>query len=416
MLDPLLLFNRHLLFCIVTLYRRSLAMLPEFFEFHNPTKVVYEAGITRDLNPELEVLGVKRYFIVSDKIINDLGLVERVAEGLKEAGYEITGSFIDVKQDAELEDVKKCADLIKESGAQGIIAIGGGSVIDTAKGANILFSAGGDLVEDYSGANLLTEPLSPLVVIPTTSGTGSEVTKVAVIYDRENKEKLEFPDKYLLPNLAVLDPEMTTTLPPKMTAATGMDAFTHAIEAYVGIEASPMTDVFAVGAINLILENMVKAIENGDDIEARGAMQIAATMAGIAFSHSMVGCVHGMAHATGALYRVPHGVANTIFLPAGLEYNFDEIYNKLATLGPYMGVDTSGLSPEDAARKIIDAVRDFTAKLNAMGVVPIRLRDVGVPKDGLAAIAEGAINDGTSFYNPRPMDEEELLPYIEKVY
>jgi alcohol dehydrogenase class IV len=254
------------------------------------------------------------------------------------------------------------------------------------------------------------------VVIPTTAGTGSEVTMVAVIYDEENKEKLAFVDKFLLPNLAVLDPQMTFSLPPKMTAATGMDALTHAIEAYVGTQASPISDAFAVGAIELVVKHLVNATKNGEDVEARGGQLIAATMAGIAFSHSMVGCIHGMAHATGGLYRVPHGVANGIFLPFGMEYNFEEIKEKLARLAQIMGEDISGLSEEEAARLAIAAVRKLSGQLNELDALPLRLRDVGVPEDGLEAIAEGALNDGTSFYNPREMDEEELLPFIQKAY
>ncbi len=392
-------------------------MLPEFFEFYNPTKVVYQVGIATDLKPELDIIGKTKYFIISDHIIADLGLVDKVEAGLAEAGFEAVGRFLDVAQDARLNDVKKCADLVKASGAEGIISIGGGSVIDTAKAVNIMFSAGGDLVEDYSGAHTLTRPLNPHIVIPTTAGTGSEVTMVAVIYDEDNKEKLVFPDKYLLPNLAVLDPEMTLSLPPKMTAATGMDALTHAMEAYVGIQASPVSDVFAVGAIDLIMKNLVRAVEQGDDIEARGGMLIAATMAGISFTHSMCGVIHGMAHAVGAHFRVPHGVANGIFLPHGMEFNFEFIYEKLARLAPVMGEPAEGVAPEDAARNVIAAVRRLTSRLNELGALPIRLRDVGVPEDSLPLIAESALMDGSSFYNPRPMeDEAELLPFIQNAY
>ena len=391
-------------------------MLPEFFAFYSPTKVVYEAGIVSDLKPELDIIGIKKYFVVSDHILNDLGLVQKLADGLADAGCEMVGKFLDVQQDARLNDVKTCAEAVKSSGAEGIVSIGGGSVIDTAKAVNILFSEGGDLVEDYSGGHLLTRPLKPHVVIPTTAGTGSEVTMIAVIYDEENKEKLFFADKFLMPNLAVLDPEMTLSLPPKLTASTGMDALTHSIEAYVGVEASPFSDAFAAGAIELILKYLINATEDGADIEARGAMLIASAMAGIAFTHSMVGCVHGMAHVTGALYRVPHGEANTIYLPYGMEYNFEEITEKLARLAPIMGEDVTGLTEEEAARQAIEAVRKLTGKLHELGAIPIKLSEVGVPEDGLADIAEGALNDGTSFYNPREVEPEELLPYIQRAY
>jgi alcohol dehydrogenase class IV len=391
-------------------------MLPEFFEFYNPTKVVYKDGIATDLKPELDLIGIKKYFIVSDHIIHGVGLVDKVAEGLKDAGCEAVGQFLDVAQDARLNDVKRCANLVKASGAQGILSIGGGSVIDTAKAVNILFSVGGDLVEDFSGAHTLTRPLNPHVVIPTTAGTGSEVTMFAVIYDEDNKEKLLFPDKFLLPNLAVLDPQMTVSLPPKMTAATGMDALTHAVEAFVNPPASPISDGFSLGAIELIMQNLVRAVENGTDIEARGGMLIASTMAGIAFTHAMVGCVHAMAHTTGAHFRVPHGVANAIFLPVGLEYNFEYIQDKLARLAPIVGALEPGMSNEEAAKAVIASIRNLTQQLNKLNALPIRLRDVGVPEDGLATIAEGALNDGSSFYNPRPMDAEELLPFVKMAY
>ncbi|MDZ7830434.1 MAG: iron-containing alcohol dehydrogenase [Desulfobacterales bacterium] len=391
-------------------------MLPEFFAFYSPTKVVYEPGIISDLKPELDIIGIKKYFVVSDHILNDIGLVQKLADGLAEAGCEMVGTFLDVKQDARLSDVNTCTEAVKASGAEGIISIGGGSVIDTAKAVNIIFSEGGDLVEDYSGGHLLTRPLKPHIVVPTTAGTGSEVTMVAVIYDEENKEKLVFADKFLQPNLAVLDPEVTFSLPPKLTASTGMDALTHSIEAYVGIEASPFSDAFAAGAIELIMKYLVAATEDGEDAEARGAMLIAAAMAGIAFTHSMVGCVHGMAHVTGALFRVPHGEANAIYLPYGMEYNFEEITEKLARLAPVMGETVSGLPEEEAAQKAIEAVRKLTGKLHELGTLPIKLSEVGVPEDGLADIAEGTVNDGTSFYNPREVEPEELLPYIQRAF
>ncbi|MBU2488772.1 MAG: iron-containing alcohol dehydrogenase, partial [Proteobacteria bacterium] len=162
--------------------------------------------------------------------------------------------------------------------------------------------------------------------------------------------------------------------------------------------------------------HIVTATKTGDDLEARGGMLVASALAGISFSHSMVGCVHGMAHATGGIYRVPHGVANGIFLPHGMEYNFEECKDRMAKLAPFMGVDVSGLSEDQAARAAIAAVRKLTGELNALGALPIRLRDVGVPEDGLAAIAEGAVNDGTSFYNPREVVADEILENVKNAY
>jgi len=391
-------------------------MLPEFFEFYNPTRIVYGQGIASDFAAELDSLGVEKYFIVSDTIISDLGITKKVMDGLLSAGIEVTGEFLDVPQDSEVSTVNGCAEQATASGAEGLIAIGGGSVIDTAKAANILISEGGDLIEDHSGAQTLTRPLKTLVVIPTTAGTGSETTMAAVVYDKENRVKTSFTDKFLLPSLAVLDPEMTLSLPPKLTASTAMDALTHAIEAYVDLQWSPVSDALALGAVELIFNNIVQATNHGEDLEARGALLIASTMAGIAFSHSMVGCVHGMAHSVGGLYRVPHGIANAILLPHGMEYNFDEARDKLAKLAPIMGEDISGLSVEDEARKAIEAVKKLTGALNKMGMLPLRLREVGVIEDGLLEIAEATVLDGASFYNPREVVAEEILVHLKNAY
>lgn len=391
-------------------------MLPEFYQFHHPTKVIYGEGLVNDFAHELEELGVKNYFMVSDQVLSSLGLIEPIKTGLEEAGFTITGEFYDVPQDASVEAVKRIGRQATDSGAEGLMAIGGGSVIDATKAANFVFSEGGDLIEDYSGAATLTRPLKPFIVIPTTAGTGSENTLVAVIYDVAAKTKLAFSDKYLLPDLAVLDPVMTQSLPPGLTASTGMDALTHAVESYVGIDTSPHSQALAVGAIKHIFKYLVRATQKGDDIEARGGMLIAANMAGSAFSHSMVGCVHAMAHAVGGLTRVPHGVANAILLPYGMEYNFEERKDKFAKLAPVMGVDVTGMSLDEAARGAIAAVRELGQQLNALDAIPLRLRDAGVPEARLPAIAEAATEDGTVIYNPREVVAEEILIHLKNAY
>ncbi|MCK5683672.1 iron-containing alcohol dehydrogenase [bacterium] len=391
-------------------------MLSEFFQFQNRTKIVYGEGMALDFTHELEELGTSKFFIVSDRIIEKLGMVKQIKDALISEGIEITGEFFDVPQDASITCVEEISKLATESKAEGLIAIGGGSVIDAAKGANFIFTNGGKLIDDYSGASTLSAPLNPLVVIPTTAGTGSECTLVAVINDVENKTKLAFSDPYLLPSLAVLDPEMTRTLPPGVTASTGIDALTHAIEAYVGIDGSPYSDAFAVAAIEHIFNNIVQATENGDDLEARGYMLIGSNLAGIAFSHSMVGCVHCMAHATGGLTRVPHGIANGIYLPHGMEYNFEEVKEKFAKLAPVMGEDVTGLSVDEAARKAIDAVKNLLGRLNSLDAIPLRLRDVGVSEDQLVEIANAAEEDGASLYNPREVVAKEILVHIKNAY
>lgn len=391
-------------------------MLPEFYQFYHPTKVIYGEGLVDDFSHELEELNARTFFVVSDHVIHDLGLVQRAMDGLQEAGFTITGAYYDVPQDASVQSVETISRLAGETGAQGLIAIGGGSVIDATKAANFIFSEGGDLIEDYSGAATLTRPLKPLVVIPTTAGTGSECTLVALVYDEEDKTKLAFSDKFLLPDLAVLDPLMTQSMPPGLTASTGMDALTHAVESYVGVDSSPHSEALAASAIRHVFKYLLRATENGNDLEARGGMLIAANLAGSSFSHSMVGCVHSMAHATGGIARVPHGVANAILLPHGMEYNFEVCKQKYAELLPFMGVDGSGLSVEEAARMAIEAVRSLGRQLSALDAIPTRLRDTGVSQEILPQIAEAAVEDGTIVYNPREVVAEEILKHLEAAY
>ena len=391
-------------------------MLPEFYQFHHPTKVIFGEGLANDCSHELEELGVTNYFIVSDEVLSSLGLIEQIRKGLQEAGFTITGEFYGVPQDASVEAVEAISRQATDSGAEGLIAIGGGSVIDATKAANFIFSEGGDLIEDYSGAATLTKPLKPFVVIPTTAGTGSENTVVAVIYDVANKTKLAFSDKFLLPDLAVLDPLMTQSLPPGLTASTGMDALTHAVESFVGIDASPHSQALAVEAIKQIFKYLLRATKNGDDIEARGGMLIAANMAGSSFSHSMVGCVHAMAHSVGGLTRVPHGVANAILLPHGMEYNLKVSKKKFAELAPVMGVDVTGMSVDEAARGAIAAVRKLGQLLHDLDAIPLRLREAGVPEESLPAIADVATEDGSVIYNPREVVAEEILVHLKNAY
>lgn len=387
-----------------------------FFQYSCPTKIIFNSGISKDFGIELSSLGLSKALVITDAMLVKLGLVQPIIEGIKGAGVDIAGVFDAVPPNSELETIKHCFEKASGSGVDGLIAIGGGSVIDTAKGVDILLTHGGDLVGDYSGAETLPGPLKPLVAIPTTAGTGSEVTHAAVILDATNHTKLSFVDRNLAPHLAVLDPELTVGLPPKLTAATAMDAMTHAIEAVTSVQANPLSDSLSAKAIRMIRANILRAVLHGEDLEARGELLAAATMAGMAFDHAMVGVVHGMAHATGALAAVHHGTANNIFLPWGMEYNFESCIGRYAEIADYLGVKTDGLSDEAAARKAIEVIKRLREELQKACGLPFRLRDVGVREDQLDAIAEGAVNDGTSYYNPREVVKEVVLETVKKAY
>ena len=388
----------------------------EFYQFNCPTRVVFNNGLAKDFSAELALFPVTKLFVITDKVLKDLRVIDPVLEGIKKSGIEIVGLFSEVPSNSELKVVKRCADAAGRAGADGLVAIGGGSVMDTAKGVDVLLTHGGDLVNDYSGAQTLPGPLQPLIAIPTTAGTGSEVSSAAVILDAETHTKLSFVDRHMVPHLAILDPELTVSMPPRITAATAMDALTHAIESYTSIQANPVSRAFSRGAIPLIRKNLLPAILHGETLEASGALLTAAAMAGIAFDNAMVGVVHAMAHAAGGIAGVHHGTANSIFLPWGMEYNLGTCAPLYAELAELLGVRKKISDDREAAQAAIDSVKRFREEIHRACELPYRLRDAGVKENQLETIAEGAVNDGTGFYNPREVTKEGVLEQIKKAW
>jgi alcohol dehydrogenase len=386
----------------------------EFFEFQLGTRVLYKPGLVRDIGHEAAGLGARRAFIVGDAGVARAGLLDRVRAGL-EMGVEIVGVFADVPADSEVVTVEQVAAQARAAGADLIVGVGGGSPIDTAKAARILLAEGGDL-RGYEGANVLTKPMMPMIAIPTTAGTGSEVTWAAVIRDEPASIKLLFVSPLLAPDLAVLDPEMTLTLPPQLTAATGIDALSHAIEAFVGTGNNPITDSLALQAIDLISNNLRAATHAGDDIEARGQMLIASCIAGVAFSSGFqganVGVVHAMAHSVGAALHIHHGKLIAILLPHGMRFNSDVVPNRFSRIARAVGVNAGGRPETDVIEDGIDAVAALVAECG----LPTRLRDVGVPEGALHAIAEATAVEGSIFTNPRPVSAEAALGVLHAAW
>lgn len=380
-----------------------------FFQFRVPTKIIHAEGISEDFAHEVGLIGITKLFLVTDKFLHESGLCEPIVTHLRDNGIDVVGTFADVPPDSSVKTVETCAHLAKTAGAEGLLAIGGGSVLDTAKGANILFTLGGDLKADYSGAQTITSDLSPLIAIPTTAGTGSEVTEAIVIYDEEAGTKLSFVDYHLLPTLAVLDPLLTLKLPPKLTAATGLDALTHAMEAVMSVQNNPASDALALEAISYVFHYLPRAIKNGEDIEARSKMLVASNLAGMAFNHAMVGVVHSVAHSIGAVARIHHGTANGIFLPFGLEYNLPAAADRIAKMG-------SAFATGSTANDVIRSVRHLLAELSTLCDFPKSLSAAGVKESDLEKIAALAVEDGSSFYNPREVTAEDLLPFIRRAF
>ncbi|MGB4125607.1 MAG: iron-containing alcohol dehydrogenase [Dethiobacteria bacterium] len=379
------------------------------FIYYNPTKIIFGEGSIKEIGIEAEALGGTRAVVVTDRGVVEAGLAGEVEEAL---GRKYVGTFDGAVQDSGFHIVNEGAKFAREAGADTIVSVGGGSSIDTAKGISILLKEGGQM-QDYSGFQLLSRPQTPHIAVPTTAGTGSEATYAAVVKDWENNEKILFCDNHIIPRVAILDPLLTAGLPPPLTASTGIDALTHAIEALHALQAEPIADAMALQAIRLITAYLPRCVANGDDLFARGQQQIAALMAGVAFSNAQLGLVHAMAHSLGALFNVPHGLANSLLLPHVMLYNLESCAERYLLVAEAMGLATAGLDEEGAARLAVNAVQELTRKIG----LPQRLREAGVPEEGLAEAAELSLSDGSIIYNPRPVFEaDEVLALFREAW
>ncbi|HBI55649.1 MAG TPA: alcohol dehydrogenase, partial [Firmicutes bacterium] len=301
-------------------------MIPDYYEFQNSVKILSGKNALENIPFELYNLQASRPIVLTNEMLEKIGLVQTVIKSFAEQEISVGAIYTDIPADSSIEVVNDAARVFREQECDSIIAIGGGSVIDTAKGLSIVITQGSDDIMEYMGSEIITRknPL-PFIVVPTTAGTGSETTLVAVIANHKRKVKMEFLSYNLLPDVAVLDPRMTTTLPPRLTASTGIDALSHAVEGYTCLQKNPLSDAYAFAAINLIREYLDLAVEKGTDAKARLAMANASMLAGVAFSNSMVGLVHAIGHACGGVSQVPHGDAMGILLPWCMEYNMDKL-------------------------------------------------------------------------------------------
>ena len=378
-------------------------------QYNCPTNVISGHGTLPAIYKEVVNLGCKRAMIMTDPGVRKAGLAEKVKDALVEF---CVGIFDNIAQDTDLDTVDAAVAMARELKADCIVSVGGGSVIDTAKAVCVTLKNGGKC-NDHIALNRLQEPQTPHIVIPTTSGTGSEVTNVAVIKSKQAGRKVFLVDPRIIPNTAILDPQFTLTLPPGLTVTTAMDAMTHAVEAMTSIMSQPICDGQALQAIRLIRENLPKVVANPNDETARNKLQIAATMAGWAFTIAQVGLAHAMAHTLGILYNVPHGAACGIVLPAVMRFNIDFAADKLAIIAQALGVNTAGMDDQTAASAAADAIE----KLMKESGHPMRLRDVGVPEDGLDIASLHAICDTAALFNARPVGESgEVAELYQSVY
>jgi len=377
------------------------------FVYFGPTKIIFGSGSsTAELESEMSALGCSRAVVVTDPGIIKAGLSEKI---IKTLGDKCVGVFSDVPQDTGIDVVNRGAAFAREKGADIVISIGGGSVIDTAKCMCILLTEGGDLA-NFEGIQLLTRPQTPHIVIPTTAGTGSEVTWIAVVFDKRKGQKILIVESYNTPHVAILDPQLTLTLPPLLTASTGMDAMTHAIEAMTSIDREPISAGMALHAIRLVSTYLPQCTQNGNNINARGQMQLAATMAGWAFCNSMVGLVHAMAHSIGAVSHIPHGVSCGILLPYCMDYNIEggepEAIKIYATVAQALGVSTRNDEPKRAAKAAVEEIFDLLKRIGH----PLKLSESGVKEADILKAADLSMADGAIVNNIRcVLGKDEVL-------
>lgn len=392
------------------------------FEFSCPTKIVCGEHALDKLPDEVADRGMTHPLVMTDAGLAKLGVAAKLTDVLETAGvsYEL---FDQVPPDSSMDVVNEVAQRYAKGNCDGFIAIGGGSVIDTTKGAAASIACEGVDFSTLQGSEILQADMPPFIAVPTTAGTGSEVTLVAVVADTHKHAKLSFTSYKLVPHVAILDPALTSSLPPKLTATTGMDALTHAIEAYTSIQKNPVSDAFAVKAIELIAENLPLACRDGADVDARSNLALASLMAGAAFSNAMVGIVHAIGHSLGGLCHIPHGQAMMMLLPHCVRFNL----NRGIHTGRY-GELLNALAPARAAALGTDAhpqARDtaFCEHLFALNQlyhdtygVPLTLSELGVDHLQLEAVAKQARYDGAALYNAVEITIDDALEILEAAY
>ncbi|MFQ3582698.1 MAG: iron-containing alcohol dehydrogenase [Chloracidobacterium sp.] len=383
--------------------------------FAVPTEIKYGIGkvgnLAIDLQLAPDLAERTRLAVFTDAGVAAAGLLDIVRQAFAETEHAIVAVIADTPPESDAVFVKQAAAQLKEQDVSLIIALGGGSVMDTAKIAAVMAAYGGE-AHEYEGGFMVPGPITPIIAIPTTVGTGSEVTLAAVVKDAVQRRKLTIASPFLFPRMAVLDPAMVATLPAKLVAWTGFDALTHAIEAYSCVEREPISAALALGAIELIADNLETAVQESGPTEARAKMQYAATMAAMAFSNSPVGAVHAIAHSVGALFGVHHGLSNAIALPFVMAFNLPAVAAHYAAIARALGVTPDGQSTDELAEAAIAAVRDLKQRCG----VPMQYREVGVPTDAdtAAAITDLTLEDICLSFNPVKAERDEILALVTR--
>jgi alcohol dehydrogenase class IV len=380
------------------------------FAYYMPSRVESGNGISEKTGELIKELGITSVLIVTDKGVRAANLLEKIEKSLLDANlqYEI---YDEIEPNPSAETIQKGTEFLKQHKSEAVLAVGGGSSIDAAKGIAAMAVNPGHII-DYEGVGKLTIPPLPIIAIPTTAGTGSEVTPSTVVTNKETSFKLAVISPYLYPSLAILDPALTLNLPQGITAATGMDALTHAIESYTSKTANPVSQAFAMQAIKMIGENLTKTYFVGTDLESRENMLVASMLAGAAFAQSRLGNVHAISHTFGGVFNIPHGIANATLLPFVMEYNLPACAEQYKDIAMALGTDVSGLSTRQAAQKAIENVIQMNQSMN----IPLNIKELGVSLDVLPKLVEDSMRSGNVLANPRLTRAEDIQAIIEKAF
>ncbi len=378
------------------------------FEFILPTHIKFGEGVSQSIADEVKTLGNKKPMVVTDKGLMDAGVVGKITDVLEAKGIDYC-VFDGIEPNPRDTTVMKGYEVAKAEGADMMIAIGGGSSIDTAKAIGVIMTNGG-AVNDYEGLDMFENPICDLIAIPTTVGTGSEVTFWSVITDTKRHFKMSLGSPKCAARIALVDPDLVATLPASIIAATGMDALSHAVEGYTAKASEPITDACGIYAIKLISENIRRAVYS-DDKEAKGNMLLGSMIAGICFGNSDIAGIHCMGEAIGGLYDTAHGVTMALLLPYVSEYNYIADIDKYAAIAEALGEDIRDMSKRDAARKSVDALHKLCEDL----CIPT-MKQIGAKEEDLEELAQRASVNVSVDSNPRKATKEDFLKIFKKAY
>ena len=389
-------------------YQKVMKFSVNFLDW-TPPKLLKGAGAIKELPELVKSQGINNVLVVTDKGLMGLHLLDSLFEGLEKAGVKYS-VFDSVQPNPTIYNVEDALKMYKENNCQGIIAFGGGSPMDCAKVTGARVVKPNQSAPDMRGVLKILKKLPPFFAVPTTAGTGSECTIAAVISNPDTHEKNSILDPVLRPKQAVLDPELTVGLPPHITSTTGMDALTHAVEAFIGKSNTKQTEDDALIATKLVFENIEDAYNDGKNIKARENMLVASYHAGLAFTRAYVGYVHAIAHNLGGMYNIPHGLANAVILPYVLDYFGESAYSRLAILADVAGVSGLAQGEREKAKNFIAAIRDLNAKMG----IPDKFDQI--KDEDIQLIAERALMEGNPLYPvPKIMDLEDCKAIIKKL-